>query len=111
MARTPEVVLVDPDLSNRADTKRAIQLAHFTVSGEAGYGIEAVTVAQEKSPDVFLVAAEEPLARALQTIESLADACPHSPALVYSSLNDAASVRRAPGGRAPDHPRPPPHTP
>jgi len=95
MARTPEVVLVDPDLSNRADTKRAIQLAHFTVSGEAGYGIEAVTVAQEKSPDVFLVAAEEPLARALQTIESLADACPNSPAIVYSSLNDAASVRRA----------------
>ncbi len=95
MARTPEVVLVDPDLNSRAETKHTVQLAHLTTIGEAGYGIEAVTVAQEHTPDVFLVAVEEPLARALQTIESLADACPNSPAIVYSSLDDAASVRRA----------------
>ena len=95
MARTPEVVVADPDLTSRADTKRAVQLAHFSAVGEAGYGIEAVTVAQEHTPDVFLVAVEEPLARALQTIESLADACPNSPAIAYSSLNDASSVRRA----------------
>jgi hypothetical protein len=54
MARTPEAVTVDPDLSSRGDMKRALQMAHFTVTGEAGYGIEAVTVAQEKLPDVFL---------------------------------------------------------
>ena len=95
MARTPEVVVADPDLTSRADTKRAVQLAHFSAVGEAGYGIEAVTVAQEHTPDVFLVAVEEPLARALQTIESLADACPNSPTIAYSSLNDASSVRRA----------------
>ena len=95
MARTPEVVTVDPDLSSRADMKRALQMAHFTVTGEAGYGIEAVTVAQEKLPDVFLVSVEEPVARALQTIESLADAVPGAPAIVYSTMADAASVRRA----------------
>ena len=95
MARTPEVVTVDPDLSSRADMKRALQMAHFTVTGEAGYGIEAVTVAQEKLPDVFLVSVEEPVARALQTIESLADAVPGAPAIVYSMMADAASVRRA----------------
>jgi len=95
MARTPEVVTADPDLSSRADMKRALQTAHFTVTGEAGYGIEAVTVAQEKLPDVFLVSVEEPVARALQTIESLADAVPGAPAIVYSTMADAASVRRA----------------
>jgi pilus assembly protein CpaE len=95
MARTPEVVTVDPDLSHRADIKRAVQMAHFAVTGEAGYGIEAVTVAQEKLPDVFLVSVEEPVARALQTVESLADAVPGAPAIVYSSMADAASVRRA----------------
>ena len=95
MARTPEIVTVDPDLSSRAEVKRAVQMAHFTVTGEAGYGIEAVTVAQEKLPDVFLVSVEEPVARALQTIESLADAVPGVPAIVYSTMADASSVRRA----------------
>ena len=95
MARNPEVVTVDPDLGSRAETKRAVQLAHFSVVGEGGYGVEAVTVAKERSSDVFLVAVEEPVALALQTIESLADAAPGVPTIVYSSLADAQSVRRA----------------
>jgi len=95
MARNPEVVTVDPDLSSRAETKRAVQLAHFEVAGEAGYGVEAVTVAKERNPDVFLVSVEEPVALSLQTIEQLADALPNAPTIVYSSLTDAQSVRRA----------------
>lgn len=95
MARTPECLIVDADLGTRADTKRALTLAHFAVVGEAGYGIEAVTVAKESPPDIFLVAVEEPVARALQTVESLIDAVPEAPVIVYSSLADAASVRRA----------------
>jgi pilus assembly protein CpaE len=95
MARNPEIVTVDPDLGSRAETKRAAQLAHFEVVGEAGYGVEAVTVATERPPDAFLVSVEEPVALALQTIESLADAVPNAPTIVYSSLADAQSVRRA----------------
>jgi pilus assembly protein CpaE len=95
MARNPEVVTVDPDLSSRAETKRAVQIAHFQVIGEAGYGVEAVTVAKERPPDVFLVSVEEPVALALQTIEQLSDAVPNAPTIVYSSLTDAQSVRRA----------------
>jgi pilus assembly protein CpaE len=95
MARNPEIVTVDPDLSTRAETKRAAQIAHFTVVGEAGYGVEAVNVAKEHSPDVFLVSFEEPVALAVQTIEALADAAPGTPTIVYSALADAASVRRA----------------
>ena len=95
MARNPEIVTVDPDLGSRAETKRAVQLAHFTVVGEAGYGVEAVTVAKERNPDAFLISFEEPIALALQTIASLADALPNAPTIVYSSLADANSVRRA----------------
>ncbi len=95
MARNPEIVTIDPDLSSRAETKRAVQLAHFQVIGESGYGVEAVTVAKETPPDVFVVSVEEPVALALQTIEQLADAVPNAPTIVYSSLTDAQSVRRA----------------
>jgi pilus assembly protein CpaE len=95
MARNPEIVTVDPDLSSRAETKRAVQLAHFQVVGESGYGVEAVTVAKETPPDVFLVSVEEPVALSLQTIEQLSDAVPNAPTIVYSSLTDAQSVRRA----------------
>jgi len=95
MARNPEIVTIDPDLGSRAETKRAAQLAHFTVVGEAGYGVEAITVAKEHTPDIFLVSVEEPVALALQTIEQLANAAPGAPTIVYSSLSDAQSVRRA----------------
>jgi DNA-binding NarL/FixJ family response regulator len=38
---------------------------------------------------------EEPVARASQTMSALADALPDTPIIVYSSLADASSVRRA----------------
>ncbi len=95
MARTPEAVIIDPDLGARADIKRVLMLAHFSVSAEAGYGIEAVSVGKDQAPDVLIVSVEEPVARALQVIEALGDALPDTPTIVYSSLADAASVRRA----------------
>jgi pilus assembly protein CpaE len=90
-----EVVVVDPDVNSRADTNRALVMSHFTVSGEAGYGIDAVSMAKEKNPDVIVLSMEEPVARAVQTMNSLADALPETPIIVYSSLSDASSVRRA----------------
>jgi len=95
MARNPEIMTVDPDVGSRAETKHAAQLAHMDVVGEAGYGVEAVTVAREHACDAFLVSLEEPVALALQTIEQLADTAPGVPTIVYSSLSDAQSVRRA----------------
>ncbi len=95
MARNPEVVIVDPDLDMRAELNRMLTVSQFTVVGEADYGIEAVTVAKEHPPDVFLVAMEEPVARSIQTIEMLGAAVPDAAIIVYSSLTDAGSVRRA----------------
>ena len=63
--------------------------------GEGDYGIEAVTVAKETPSDVFLVSMEEPVARAIQTIEMLGAAASSAAIIVYSSLADAGSVRRA----------------
>ncbi len=95
MARTPEIIIVNPDIEARADTRRTLSVGQFTVVGEADYGIEAVNAANEQTPDVFLVSMEEPVARALQTIEMLGAAMPQSAIIVYSSLADAGSVRRA----------------
>jgi pilus assembly protein CpaE len=95
VARAPEIVIVDPDLDIRTDIKHMLTVAELTVVGEADFGIEAVTVAKEHSPDIFLVAMEEPAARAIQTVEMLGGAAPRAAIIVYSSLSDAASVRRA----------------
>jgi pilus assembly protein CpaE len=90
-----EVLVIDPDGNSRADTIRALTIGHFAVVGEAGYGIDAVSLAREKHPDVVILSMEEPVARATQTMSSLADALPETPVIVYSSLADATSVRRA----------------
>lgn len=95
MPKNLEVVVVDPDINSRADTIRALTLAHFAVTGDAGFGIDAVTMAKQKAPDVIVLSMEEPVARASQTMTALADALPETPIIVYSSLSDAASVRRA----------------
>lgn len=95
MARNPEVVIVDPDLDMRAELNRMLTVSQFAVVGESDYGIEAVTVAKEHPPDVFLVAMEEPVARSIQTIEMLGAAAPDASIIVYSTLADAGSVRRA----------------
>jgi pilus assembly protein CpaE len=90
-----QVVIVDPDVNSRADVSRALSMARFNVSGEAGFGIDAVSMAQAKNPDIIVLAMEEPVARASQTMTALADALPETPIIVYSSLADATAVRRA----------------
>ena len=95
MARNPEIIIIDPDIEARSDLKHTLTAAQITVVGEGDYGIEAVTVAKETPADVFLVSMEEPVARAIQTIEMLGSASSNAAIIVYSSLADAGSVRRA----------------
>ncbi len=95
MARNPEIVIIDPDMEVRAELKRMLTVSQFTVVGEGDYGIDAVTAAKEHPPDVFLVSMEEPVARALQTIEMLGSAAPEAAIIVFSGMSDAGSVRRA----------------
>ncbi len=95
MTRNPRVIVVDQDENGRAEVQKMIALSGFAVLGEAGYGIEAVSLARETEPDVIVMAMEEPVVRALQTLEAVADLLPQSPIVVYSSIADAANVRKA----------------
>jgi len=72
-----------------------LALSGFAVLGEAGYGIEAVSLAKETEPDVVIISIEEPVVRALQTVEAVADLLPQSPIVTYSSIKDPASMRKA----------------
>jgi pilus assembly protein CpaE len=63
--------------------------------GGAGYGMEAMTLARETQPEAVVVALEEPMARSLQTVESVADVLPQAPVIAYSSIGDPNCIRRA----------------
>lgn len=95
MARNPKVIIVDGNLEARSELHKMLALAHVAVLGEAGYGVDAQTLVEDAQPDVALVGVEEPVARGLQTVEALSASYPTLPIIVYSSLADGASVRRA----------------
>lgn len=95
MSRNPRVIVIDQDQVARSEVQKMLALSGFAVLGEAGYGIEAVSLAKDTEPDVIVIAIEEPVIRALQTVEAVADLLPQSPLVAYSSIKDAASMRKA----------------
>jgi pilus assembly protein CpaE len=95
MARNPKVIVVDGSLEGRSELHKLLSLAHIAVLGEAGYGVDAQTLVEDVQPDAALVGLEEPVARGLQTVEALSSSFPNLPIIIYSSLSDGASVRRA----------------
>jgi pilus assembly protein CpaE len=95
MSRNPKVIIIDQDPSSRAETQRMLALSGFAVMGAAGYGMEAITLAKETDPQVIVASLEEPIARSLQTIESVADVLPTVPIIAYSSISDPNTIRKA----------------
>jgi len=95
MSRNPKVIVIDQDPSSRAETQRMLALSGFAVMGAAGYGMEAITLAKETDPQIIVAALEEPIARSLQTIESVADVLPTVPIIAYSTISDPNTIRRA----------------
>jgi len=95
MARNPRVIVIDQDQAARSEVQKMLALSGFAVLGEAGYGIEAVSLAKETEPDIIVIALEEPVVRALQTVEAVADLLPQSPVVAYSSIKDPTSMRKA----------------
>ncbi len=91
----PRAIIVDQKITDREDIQKMLTLAGFAVTGEAGYGTEAIALAKESEPDVVLISLEEPVARALQTVQALADLLPQSPIIAYSSSQDPNSMRKA----------------
>ncbi len=95
MTTNPRVIVVDQDQVARSEVQKMLALSGFAVLGEAGYGIEAVSLAKETEPDVLVIAIEEPVVRALQTVAAAADLLPQSPIVAYSSIKDPGSIRKA----------------
>jgi pilus assembly protein CpaE len=95
MAKTPEVLIVDQNPEVRFELKRFLKQSPFVVSGEAGFGTEAVSLAVETKPDVIICGMNEPIARALQTIEALINSLPETPVIVYSSSQTLEAARQA----------------
>ena len=95
MSRNPKVIIIDQDPSSRAETQRMLALAGFAVMGAAGFGMEAITLAKETDPQIIVAALEEPIARSLQTIESVADVLPTVPIIAYSTISDPSTIRKA----------------
>jgi pilus assembly protein CpaE len=95
MARNPRVAIVGQEPLARDDIQKMLSVSGFAVLGEAGYGIEAVSLAKDTEPDVVIILIEEPLIRALQTVEALSDLLPHSPIIAYSSISETDAIRKA----------------
>jgi pilus assembly protein CpaE len=95
MARNPRVAIVGQEPLARDDIQKMLSVSGFAVLGEAGYGIEAVSLARDTEPDVVIILIEEPLIRALQTVEALTDLLPHSPIIAYSSISEPDAMRKA----------------
>jgi pilus assembly protein CpaE len=91
----PTVVIIDQNPENRAELPRLLQMAGVSVVGNAGFGIEAPTVVAEARPNFVLIGLEEPVVRGLQAMDAIAEVAPQSPIIVYSSLTDGASIRKA----------------
>ena len=95
MTRNPRVAVIDQDTTSRSDVNKTLAVSGFTVVGEAGYGIEAVTLAKNADLDVIVMAVEEPTIRALQTVEALSDLLPDTAIIGYSTIRDPEAMRKA----------------
>lgn len=95
MGRNPRVIIVGQEPMARDEIQKMLAMSGFAVLGEAGYGIEAVSLAKDTEPDVVVILIEEPLIRALQTVEALSDLLPHSAIIAYSSVSEPNAMRKA----------------
>ncbi len=95
MAKSPGVLIVDQDPDARFQIQQLIPQVGFAVSGEVGLGTEAVARATETKPAVIICGLKEPMARAVQTIESLVHTLPETPVIVYSESGELETVRKA----------------
>ncbi len=94
MARSPHVIIIDPDHGRREELRKSLALSGVAVLGVADYGAEARSLCMETTPDVILIAIGEPLPRALHTIEAIAEMMPGIPMLAYSTLRSPEIMRQ-----------------
>jgi pilus assembly protein CpaE len=95
MARSIQVLLVEETEKERAVLRKQLALADFAVIGESAFGQEAFTLARELRPDVVVISMEEPVIRALRTIETFTATMPEVVVVTVSSLRRSDDLRKA----------------
>jgi pilus assembly protein CpaE len=95
LAKTPSALIVDADLQARYEAKQVVKASGLTLAGECGFGMEAMTTAQELRPDCVFLGVTEPIERALQTVEALQSLMPEMPIIVYSQTKELDIIRKA----------------
>jgi pilus assembly protein CpaE len=95
LATSSVILLVDEDAPYRNQLKTILEAERVATVLQTGHGVQAVSLAEEGKPAVVLVAVEEPLRRAVQTIESIHAVLPEAPIIAYSKLTDVAVLRQA----------------
>ncbi|MCL4241415.1 MAG: response regulator [Dehalococcoidia bacterium] len=95
MGRNPLVMIIDEDPIFRQELQGMLTPARLAVVADCGYGVEAASLAEELKPDLILASIEEPVARAIQTIEAVRGIRPGAPVIAYSSSTELHLVRQA----------------
>ena len=89
------IMLVEDSAEERAAIKKLLLASELMVVAESALGTEAVAMAREVKPDVVVIAVEEPVVRALRTIEALNVVVPQTPVVAVSSLGGRDYLRQA----------------
>jgi pilus assembly protein CpaE len=89
------LLIIDPDINFRSDLRKQLQRSAIEVVGEADYGADAISLVHARRPDAIAIAWQDPSVRAEQTVETISRTMPAVAVIVYSEMEDLASVRRA----------------
>jgi pilus assembly protein CpaE len=90
-----QVLIVDESPGSRAGLRTMLAGADVSVVGETIPGPEGFNLVRDLKPDVVLLNMEEPLVRALKTLESLVTNFPEIPVIAISSLSGREQMRKA----------------
>jgi len=87
-------MIVDEDEPYRQELEAMVTPSRIAVVAESGYGIQALSLAEETRPDLVLTAVGEPVSRAVKTIAAIRSALPDVPVIAYSSSVELSLVRQ-----------------
>jgi pilus assembly protein CpaE len=94
-ASTVNILIVDDNDKTRAKLVDQLRYADIRIVGESSFGAAASSWSSYLGVDVVIVAIDEPIARALKTVELLTTGTPSWPVIAVSTLNDRELMRKA----------------
>jgi pilus assembly protein CpaE len=92
---TVNILIVDDNEKARAKLIDQLRYPDIRIVGESSFGAAASSWASQLEVDVVIVAVEEPIARALRTVELLTTGGSNCPVIAVSSRNERDTMRKA----------------